>query len=259
MSSPGVAAKYAFYADQRFDGDIMLIELQHVRKVYASASLEVVALHDIGLEVAAGEFVAIMGPSGSGKSTLMNLLGLLDRPTTGRFLFDGEDLGGKKDNYLAQLRREKIGFIFQSFNLFPRANALKNVAMPLLYAGVAPAERRRRALAMLEQVGLADRAHHRPRELSGGQQQRVAIARALVNNPRMILADEPTGALDSVTGASVLGMLQELNARGVTILMVTHDEHVAQHAGRIIRLFDGRIVEDRPTSVPLQAVAEAVA
>jgi putative ABC transport system ATP-binding protein len=267
MTSPGETTSDQFWycrqmlADgcQQMMENLMLIELQHVRKVYASGPLEVVALHDISLGVAPGEFVAIMGPSGSGKSTLMNLLGLLDRPSTGRFFFDGEDLGNKKDNYLARLRREKIGFIFQSFNLFPRANALKNVAMPLLYAGVAPAERRRRAMAMLEQVGLADRAHHRPRELSGGQQQRVAIARALVNNPRMILADEPTGALDSVTGESVLAILQELNVRGVTILMVTHDERVAQHAGRTIRLFDGRITEDTPLAVPLRAMAEAVA
>jgi putative ABC transport system ATP-binding protein len=234
----------------------MLIELHNVRKVYATGPLEVVALHDVSLGIEAGEFVAIMGPSGSGKSTLMNLLGLLDRPSSGRFVFAGMDIAGKNDNALARIRREQLGFVFQSFNLFPRADALKNVAMPLVYAGVSPRERHRRARAMLERVGLAERADHRPVQLSGGQQQRVAIARALVNEPAVILADEPTGALDSTTGASILALIQELNEQGVTILMVTHDERVARHAGRIIRLFDGRVVEDSPVARPLRALDE---
>jgi putative ABC transport system ATP-binding protein len=236
----------------------MLIELQNVRKVYTSAAVEVIALNDVTLQVDRGEYLAIMGPSGSGKSTLMNLLGLLDRPSSGTFRFAGQDLAGKSDNDLARLRREQLGFIFQSFNLFPRSNALKNVSMPLVYAGVAPAERERRARAMLERVGLEARADHRPYQLSGGQQQRVAIARALVNQPAVILADEPTGALDSATGASILALIQELNEQGVTILMVTHDEQVARHASRIIRLFDGRIVEDSRVVGQRQTTSDAV-
>jgi putative ABC transport system ATP-binding protein len=230
----------------------MIIELKGVSKVYSTGPVKVTALQDINVQVAPGEFVAIMGPSGSGKSTLMNIVGLLDRPTTGAFLFDGEEIGGKSDNYLARLRREKIGFIFQSFNLFPRTNALKNVAMPLLYAGVPGGARQQRAKAMLEQMGLADRMTHRPWELSGGQQQRVAIARALVNNPALILADEPTGNLDSKTGESVLALLQELNDGGVTIVVVTHDERVAHHTKRIIRLLDGLILEDTRLTTPLR-------
>ncbi len=222
-----------------------IVALSGVSKRYTTGPVEVAALRDVSLAVAAGEFVAIMGRSGSGKSTLLNLLGLLDRPSAGTFSLDGEDLKTKSDNDLARLRREKIGFIFQSFNLLPRASALKNVALPLVYAGVAAAERRRLAGAMLERVGLGDRGHHRPQELSGGQQQRVAIARALINNPLMILADEPTGNLDSKTGESVLALLDDLNRSGVTLLMVTHDDEIARYAGRIIRLFDGALVEDR--------------
>ena len=228
----------------------MIIELREVSKTYSTGPVRVTALQDVDLQVAAGEFVAIMGPSGSGKSTLMNIVGLLDRPTTGIFRFDGEEIGGKSDNYLARLRREKIGFIFQSFNLFPRTSALKNVALPLLYAGVHAGERRRRARAMLEQMGLAGRTNHSPWELSGGEQQRVAIARALVNNPVLILADEPTGNLDSRTGQSVLALLQELNDRGATIVMVTHDERVAHHTKRIIRLRDGSVLEDAQVDAP---------
>lgn len=234
----------------------MLIKMQNVRKVYTTGEIEVVALHDIDLTVAAGEFLAIMGPSGSGKSTLMNLLGLLDRPSAGQFWFAGEELAGKNDNDLARLRREQLGFIFQSFNLLHRSTALANVAQPLVYAGVSPAKRERRARTMLEQVGLANRAGNRPHQLSGGQQQRVAIARALVNSPAVILADEPTGALDSATGADILGLLKGMNAQGVTILMVTHNEQVARHANRIIRLLDGRIVEDRALAQPRAAAVE---
>lgn len=230
----------------------MIVELRKVSKVYSTGPVKVTALQDATLQIAPGEFVAIMGPSGSGKSTLMNILGLLDRPTNGAFLFDGEDIGGKNDNYLARLRREKIGFIFQSFNLFPRSNALKNVAMPLLYAGVPAGTRYQRARVMLEQMGLSDRMSHRPWELSGGEQQRVAIARALVNNPVLILADEPTGNLDSKTGESVLALLRELNESGVTIVMVTHDERVASYTKRIIRLLDGRIMEDTRLAAPLR-------
>lgn len=234
----------------------MLIELRNVQKVYTTGDVEVRALQNIDLNVADGEFLAIMGPSGSGKSTLMNLLGLLDRPSAGQFWFAGADLAAENDNGLARLRREQFGFIFQSFNLFPRIDALRNVAQPLVYAGVAPGERARRAHTMLDRVGLGDRAHHRPSQLSGGQQQRVAIARALVNEPAVILADEPTGALDSTTGASILGLIKDLNAQGVTILMVTHDEQVAGHASRIIRLLDGRIVEDRSLAPPRAATVE---
>ncbi len=234
----------------------MLIELRNVHKVYTTGDIEVVALNHIDLSVAQGEFLAIMGPSGSGKSTLMNVLGLLDRPSSGQFWFAGADVARESDAGLARLRREQLGFVFQSFNLFPRVNARNNVAQPLVYAGVAPRAREQRANAMLERVGLAERAGNRPHQLSGGQQQRVAIARALVNEPAVILADEPTGALDSATGASILGLLKDLNAQGVTILMVTHDEQVAGHAKRIIRLLDGRIVEDRSLVQPSTAAVE---
>jgi putative ABC transport system ATP-binding protein len=223
----------------------VLIEFLNVTKIYDLPGGQVRALHNVTLRVAEGEFIAVMGPSGSGKSTMMNLLGLLDRPTRGRYLMEGDDVGSRGDHELALLRRHKIGFIFQSFNLLPRLSALKNVALPLMYAGVAPREREERARAMLARVGLSDRGHHRPQELSGGQQQRVAIARALVNNPRLVLADEPTGNLDSKTGRDVLALLQGLNAQGVTIVIITHDAHVAQHARRVVRLLDGVVVEDR--------------
>ena len=236
----------------------MIVDLSNVTKIYSPGVAEVVALDDVTLRVAAGEFLALMGPSGSGKSTLMNLLGLLDRPTRGRYLLEGKDVGAVSDNDQARLRREKIGFVFQSFNLLPRATALKNVALPLVYAGVPRRERFSRAQALLERVGLADRADHKPHELSGGQQQRVAIARALVNQPRLILADEPTGALDSSTGAEILALLRDLHEQGATILIITHDQQIAEHADRIVRLLDGRLVEDRPagTGVTRQRVLE---
>ena len=231
-----------------------VLELRDVRKVYPGA-VPVVALDGVPLIVAAGEFVAIMGPSGSGKSTLMNLIGLLDRPTSGTYRFDGREVQALSDGQLAAARRERIGFVFQSFNLFPRKSAVDNVALPLKYAGVPHGERRRRAAAMIERVGLAGRSGHRPKALSGGEQQRVAIARALVNEPAVILADEPTGNLDSRTGEDVLSLLQTLNERGVTLLVVTHDERVAHHAGRIVRLADGRLVVDERIESPLRAGA----
>jgi len=236
---------------------VPVLELRDVRKVYPGA-VPVVALDGVPLTVAAGEFVAIMGPSGSGKSTLMNLLGLLDRPTAGTYRFDGREVQTLSDGQLAALRRERIGFVFQSFNLFPRKSGLDNVALPLTYAGVSREDRRTRAAAMLDRVGLAARAHHRPRELSGGEQQRVAVARALINEPAVILADEPTGNLDSRTGEEILALLQALNARGVTLLVVTHDERVAHHAGRIIRLADGRLVGDERVDAPLIAAPAGV-
>lgn len=232
-----------------------IIELRDVSKIYSTGPVKVTALDHASLQIAPGDFVAIMGPSGSGKSTLMNLVGLLDRPTEGTILFEEEDLRGKNDNELARIRREKLGFIFQSFNLFPRISALKNVAMPLQYAGVSSAERSLRAKAMLEQMDLGDRLKNRPWELSGGQQQRVAIARALVNNPVLILADEPTGNLDSKSGDVVLALLQQLNDSGATIVVVTHDERVAGHTKRKVRLLDGQIVEDSKVNAPLRSSA----
>jgi putative ABC transport system ATP-binding protein len=234
-----------------------IIELRDVSKIYSTGPVKVTALDHASLQIAPGDFVAIMGPSGSGKSTLMNLVGLLDRPTEGTILFEEQDLRGKGDNELARVRREKLGFIFQSFNLFPRISALKNVSMPLQYAGVSSGERSRRAKAMLEQMGLGDRLSNRPWELSGGQQQRVAIARALINNPVLILADEPTGNLDSKSGEVVLSLLQQLNDSGATIVVVTHDERVASHTKRIVRLLDGRIVEDSKLDTPLRSLALA--
>jgi ABC-type lipoprotein export system ATPase subunit len=222
---------------------VPVIELKEIGKVYPAAE-PVTALDDVTLAVEPGEFVAIMGASGSGKSTLMNLIGLLDRPTTGSYLFEGREVAPLSDGALAGLRRDRLGFVFQSFNLLGRKSALDNVALPLTYAGVPRGERRQRAAQMLERVGLADRGRHRPSELSGGQQQRVAIARALVNEPSLILADEPTGNLDSKTGAEIFALLQGLNERGVTLIVVTHDENIAGHAARIVRLADGRLTSD---------------
>jgi putative ABC transport system ATP-binding protein len=222
---------------------VSVIFLDSITKVYPAA-VPVTALDDVSIDVEPGEFVAIMGASGSGKSTLMNLVGLLDRPTAGSYRFDGEEVARLSDGQLARLRRERIGFVFQSFNLLGRKSALDNVALPLTFAGVGRGDRQRRAAQVLERVGLADRGHHRPAELSGGQQQRVAIARALVNNPSLILADEPTGNLDSRTGAEILALLQELNEHGVTLVVVTHDQNIASHAARIVRLADGRVTSD---------------
>ena len=214
-------------------------------KVYsAGTEAEVVALRGVDVRIERGEFVAIMGPSGSGKSTLMNLIGCLDTPTSGTYECDGVDVSTLDAEELATLRRDKIGFVFQGFHLLPRMNATDNVAMPLGYARVAPAERRQRALAALASVGLAERAGHRPNELSGGQQQRVAIARALVNSPPILLADEPTGALDSKTGEEILALFKRLRDDGHTVILITHDPEVAAHADRILVMRDGELHEE---------------
>ena len=221
------------------------IQLSNIHKVYRNGSLEVPAVNGISFNVEHGEYVAIMGPSGSGKSTMMNIIGCLDRPSTGDYILDGENVSHLDDNALADIRLRKLGFIFQGFNLLARTDAIKNVALPLFYAGLNSSERKRRALATLEEVGLRDRAHHKPNELSGGQQQRVAIARALINDPAVLLADEPTGNLDSKTSADIMALFDKLHRSGRTIIMVTHDENVAQHAARVIRLSDGVVVSDQ--------------
>jgi putative ABC transport system ATP-binding protein len=225
----------------------MALDLMNVTKTYEMNSVGVQALRGVSLEVGHNEYLAIMGPSGSGKSTLMNIIGCLDVPTSGRYLLDGEDVGALSDDRLAEIRNAKIGFVFQTFNLIPRADVLHNVELPLIYAGMRPGARRERTRSAIEQVGLADRASHRPSELSGGQRQRVAIARALVNDPSIILADEPTGNLDTVTGAEIMAVFDDLHARGNTIILVTHEEDVAHHAHRIVRLRDGLIENDTPS------------
>ena len=229
-----------------------LIEVRDLVKTYRmgapreGGANEVQALRGVSLDIEAGEFVAIMGASGSGKSTLMNIIGCLDRPSAGHYRLAGEPVESLDGDALAAIRNRRIGFVFQQFNLLPRTSALENVELPLVYAGVAPKERRARALACLEQVGLAGRAGHTPAELSGGQQQRVAIARALVNRPQMILADEPTGALDSVTSDEVMRLLAGLNAAGITVVLVTHEHDIAAWARRRLVFRDGRVVEDAP-------------
>jgi putative ABC transport system ATP-binding protein len=228
-----------------------LIVLENVTKVYRTEGEEVHALRDISLVVQPNEYVAIMGPSGSGKSTLMHILGCLDTPTSGRYLLNGRDVSQLDDDELAYIRNRQIGFVFQTFNLLPRATALKNVELPLIYAGVPTAERRERARRALEAVGLGDRLHHRPNELSGGQRQRVAIARALVVNPALILADEPTGNLDSASGAEIMRLFTQLWQLGNTIILVTHEDYIARYARRIIRIRDGRIESDTPNPEPV--------
>jgi putative ABC transport system ATP-binding protein len=231
-----------------------VIEIEDITKTYQMGKVAVQALRSVSLKVGPGEMLAIMGPSGSGKSTLMNILGCLDQPSTGKYVLNGEDVGHLSDNQLAEIRNHKIGFVFQTFNLLARASALRNVMLPLIYAGVGRTERRQRAHQALEIVGLADRVDHSPTELSGGQQQRVAIARALVNDPAIILADEPTGNLDSKSGAEIMTVLEELNTeRGITLVLVTHDETIARHTQRIIHLYDGYITHDQIVEQPLVA------
>jgi len=225
-----------------------VIDLKDVTKTYASGELSVQALRGITFSIQPGEYVAIMGPSGSGKSTLMNLLGALDRPTTGTYKLDGIDVATLNDNELAKIRLKKLGFIFQGFNLLARTSAIKNVALPLFYAGLSPRARNDAAIQRLKEVGLGDRLTHKPNELSGGQQQRVAIARALVNDPAVLLADEPTGNLDTQTSEEIMGLFQSLNTAGRTIIMVTHDEDIARHAKRIVRVRDGLVVADDLTA-----------
>jgi putative ABC transport system ATP-binding protein len=220
------------------------ISIRNVTKVYKMGTLEVAALRGVSFTILRGEYVAIMGPSGSGKSTLMNLIGCLDRPTQGEYVLDGTSVASLDDNALAAIRLKKLGFVFQGFNLLARTNAIQNVALPLFYAGVGRRERERLAERMLGEVGLGDRGTHKPNELSGGQQQRVAIARALVNDPAVLLADEPTGNLDSTTSADIMALFRSLNASGRTIIMVTHDPETARNAKRVIRLRDGLIVSD---------------
>lgn len=221
-----------------------IISIEHIRKMYKIGDVEVHALRDVSLTISKNEYVAIMGPSGSGKSTLMNMLGCLDTPTGGKYDFKGKNVSLMSDNELAEIRNREIGFVFQTFNLLPRSDALHNVELPLIYAGVGSAERKERARQALVDVGLADRIHHKPNELSGGQRQRVAIARALVTNPAIILADEPTGNLDSKTGDEIMYLFSQIHDSGNTIILVTHEEFVAQHAARIIRLKDGYISSD---------------
>ncbi|MCD6519313.1 MAG: ABC transporter ATP-binding protein [Anaerolineae bacterium] len=220
-----------------------LIELHQVHKIYQMGTVQVHALRGITLQIEQGELTAIMGPSGSGKSTLMNIIGCLDQPSSGEYFLDGIPVSSLNDNQLAEIRNQRIGFVFQQYNLLPRMSALDNVELPLIYAGVK--NRRERALRVLQEVGLGDRIHHKPNELSGGEQQRVAIARALANEPDIILADEPTGNLDTRTGLEIVGLFQKLNAeRGITIVYVTHDPEIAQFTRRIIRIRDGKIVGD---------------
>ena len=230
-----------------------LLKTEDLTKDYRVGPHIVHALRNVSLTVEGGEFVAVMGPSGSGKSTLMNLLGCLDKPTNGHYFFDGEDISSLNRDQLALTRNCKIGFVFQTFNLLPRNTALDNVELPLLYGRMPRRKRRLRAEAVLDAVGLADRSHHQPSQLSGGQQQRVAIARAIVNNPSLILADEPTGAIDTHTGVEIMSLFQRLNRDGITVVVVTHELEIASFASRILRFRDGRLIDDEMVERPKQA------
>jgi putative ABC transport system ATP-binding protein len=225
-----------------------MIQMTAIRKVYSTGRMEVAALKGVDLTIGNNEYVSIVGPSGSGKSTLMNLIGCLDTPSSGTYMLSGENVAGLDRNQLAEVRNKRIGFVFQSFNLLPYASALENVALPLLFAGVSDKKRNERAKEMLERVGLGDRMDHKPTELSGGQMQRVAIARALANNPAIILADEPTGNLDSASGHAIADLFGELHAAGQTIVMITHDNGLARIASRSVHIRDGEIVEDERTA-----------
>ena len=232
-----------------------MIEMHDLKKIYRTASVETTALSNINLEVSAGEFIAIMGPSGCGKSTLLNVMGMLDSPSAGRYAFLGENVAGYPEGKLADIRKQNIGFIFQSFNLVDELTVAENVMLPLLYQKVPTKERQERVQSVLESINIAHRAEHRPQQLSGGQQQRVAVARAVVTKPKLILADEPTGNLDTTNGEEVLQLLKQLNADGTTIVMVTHDPGHADHASRIVNMLDGRILAENV--VGLQSVSEA--
>ena len=236
-----------------------VLALRDVIKTYEMGDEKVHALSGVSLDLGRNEYVAIMGPSGSGKSTLMNIIGCLDIPTTGTYSLDGEMVATKSESELAEIRNRMIGFVFQTFNLIPRADIFHNVELPLIYGGVAKSERRERAEAAIEKVGLADRMKHKPNELSGGQRQRVAIARALVFNPSIILADEPTGNLDSRTGEEIMGMFDDLHAAGQTIILVTHEDHIAKHANRTIRLRDGKIESDVSTAATQRTIKANIA
>jgi putative ABC transport system ATP-binding protein len=235
---------------------VALIRLEQISRRYQMGAETIHALRDVSLEIQRGEYVAIMGPSGSGKSTLMNLIGCLDSPTSGRYELNGTDVSQMDDNQLAEIRNREIGFVFQTFNLLPRSNALHNVELPLIYSGMSSDERRQVALDALANVGLADRIHHKPNELSGGQRQRVAVARALVNKPSILLADEPTGNLDSKTGAEIMALFEELAQKGNTIIVVTHEEDIAKHARRILRIRDGLIASDERQAGAEQPAAQ---
>ncbi|MDQ7991895.1 MAG: ABC transporter ATP-binding protein [Propionicimonas sp.] len=230
-----------------------LLSMAGVRKVYDTGVVQVEALRGIDLEVAQGDYVAIMGPSGSGKSTLMHIIGCLDVPTSGHYELDGDEVATMTEKELAEIRNRRLGFVFQSFNLLPSLTAQRNVELPLVYAGVAPAERRERARAALERVGLGNRVDHRPGELSGGQQQRVSVARALVTDPALILADEPTGALDSVSTSDILDLFDELNESGRTIVVITHEHEVAARAGRTVHIYDGQLTDESLPAAPAGA------
>lgn len=235
-----------------------IISTDHLAKIYQMGTETVHALRNITMDIRKNEYVALMGPSGSGKSTLMNIIGCLDSPTTGTYILNNKDVSRMTDNELAEVRNKEIGFVFQTFNLLPRYTALDNVCLPLIYAGLGKADREKRGKEVLAQVGLADRMTHRPNELSGGQRQRVAVARALVNNPSIILADEPTGNLDTKTSIEIMGLFEEIHRNGNTVILVTHEEDIAQHAHRILRLRDGLVESDNPNP-SVRTYAEALA